>query len=142
MLADLDYFHRVGASRLPHRFADGEHDEVAVAHLPLRDQQRFRREQHGIAVVGYTPFGTAGLPRGAGGKALADIAGRHGATSRQVILAFLTRRASLFGIPKAGRVQHTEENAGAQQLTLSAVDERAIEAAFPLGRRRPGVAML
>jgi diketogulonate reductase-like aldo/keto reductase len=100
-------------------------------------------EQHGIALVGYTPFGTGhGLPRGNGGQLLADIAARRGATPRQVILAFLTRRASLFAIPKASQLAHTEENAGALAVKLSAEEERAIDAAFPLGRRRSGVAML
>jgi diketogulonate reductase-like aldo/keto reductase len=100
-------------------------------------------EQHGIALVGYTPFGTGqGLPRGTAGKLLGEIATRHGATPRQVILAYLTRRPSLFAIPKSGTVSHTEENAGAARLTLGADDERAIDAAFPLGRRRSGVAML
>jgi diketogulonate reductase-like aldo/keto reductase len=100
-------------------------------------------EQHGIALVDYTPFGTAhGLPRGNGGKLLTEIAARHGATPRQVILAFLTRRTSLFAIPKASQPAHTEENAGALELQLSAQDEQAIDAAFPLGRRRSGVAML
>jgi diketogulonate reductase-like aldo/keto reductase len=100
-------------------------------------------EQHGIALVGYTPFGTShGLPQGNGGKLLAQIAAQHGATPRQVILAYLTRRPSLFAIPKAGNVQHTEDNAGAARLLLSAADEQALEAAFPRGRRRSGVAML
>jgi diketogulonate reductase-like aldo/keto reductase len=100
-------------------------------------------EQQGIALVGYTPFGTGqGLPRGNGGKLLAEVAARHGATPRQVILAFLTRRPSLFAIPKASQRAHTDENAGALALKLSPEDERAIDAAFPLGRRRSGVAML
>lgn len=99
-------------------------------------------ERHGIAVVGYTPFGTRGLPAGKGGQLLTELATRHGATQRQIILGFLTRRPSLFAIPKSSQVQHTEENAGALPLALSAEDERALEAAFPLGRRRPGIAML
>lgn len=99
-------------------------------------------ERHGIAVVGYTPFGTRGLPGGKGGQVLSEIAARHGATPRQVILAFLTRRPSSFAIPKSASVKHTEENAGAASLVLSAADEQALEAAFPLGRRRAGVAML
>jgi len=100
-------------------------------------------EQHGIALVGYTPFGASGgLPRGAGGKLLGEIATRLGASVRQVILAFLTRRPSLFGIPKSSSVAHTAENAGAAALQLSAADEQAIDAAFPLGRRRSGISML
>ena len=61
---------------------------------------------------------------------------------RQVILAFLTRRPSLFGIPKASVAAHTAENAGAAALDLTEADERAIDAAFPLGRRRSGISML
>ena len=100
-------------------------------------------EEHGIALVGYTPFGASGgLPRGAGGKVLSDIAARLGASVRQVILAFLTRRPNLFGIPKSSSVAHTAENAGAAALELSAADEQAIDAAFPVGRRRSGISML
>ena len=49
---------------------------------------------NGVAVVAYSPFGSGDFPapRSAGGKVLADIAGAHGATPRQVALAFLTRR--------------------------------------------------
>jgi diketogulonate reductase-like aldo/keto reductase len=100
-------------------------------------------ETRGIAVVGYTPFGSSTFPpRGAGGQVLAGIAERLGATPRQVALAFLTRRPSLFAIPKSGNVQHTEQNAGAGALVLGEADIRAIDQAFPLGRRRRGVAML
>jgi diketogulonate reductase-like aldo/keto reductase len=100
-------------------------------------------EAHGIALVGYTPFGTSrSLLTGRGGQVLTEIANRHQATPRQVILAFLTRRPGSFAIPKSGNPEHTEENAGAAQLELSAADRQAIEAAFPLGKRRPGVAML
>jgi diketogulonate reductase-like aldo/keto reductase len=100
-------------------------------------------EAHGIALVGYTPFGTSrSLLTGRGGQVLNEIATRHGATPRQVILAFLTRRASLFGIPKSGNPRHTEENAGAERLELSPADQQTIEAAFPLGKRRAGVSML
>ena len=59
-------------------------------------------ERHGVAVVGYTPFGSRfPAPGNAGGAVLAAIAAAHGATPRQVALAFLTRRPSLFAIPKA-----------------------------------------
>jgi diketogulonate reductase-like aldo/keto reductase len=88
--------------------------------------------QHEIAVVGYTPFGRASFPpTGGGGKALAQIALRYGATPRQVALAFLMREPSFFAIPKASGIAHTRENAGALQLTLDASDLEALEAAFP-----------
>jgi diketogulonate reductase-like aldo/keto reductase len=66
---------------------------------------------------------------------LADVADAHGATPRQVALAFLTRRPSLFSIPRSSRVEHTEENAGALKLKLTAQELAKIDAAFPVRRR-------
>ncbi|HEX6276507.1 MAG TPA: aldo/keto reductase [Polyangiaceae bacterium] len=101
-------------------------------------------ERHGIAVVGYTPFGVGAFPPGgaAGARVLGAIADKHGATARQVALAFLTRRPFLFGIPKSSRAEHARDNARAGTLSLDTADEAAIEQAFPLGRRRRGVPTL
>ena len=92
----------------------------------------------GIAIVAYTPFGRGKFPgpTSTGGALLARIANKHGATPRQVILAFLTREPNLFTIPKASTVAHVEENAGAGDLTLDTNDIAAIDAAFPVGRDR------
>ena len=59
-------------------------------------------EEHGVAVVAYSPFGHGNFPgpRTPGGRVLADIAARHDATARQVALRFLVRRLSLFAFPK------------------------------------------
>jgi diketogulonate reductase-like aldo/keto reductase len=101
-------------------------------------------EEHGVAVVGYTPYGQHRQypPRGPGGALLSQIAERLGVTPRQVALAFLTRLPELFAIPKSTNVEHLRENAGGARLELSAQDLASIERAFPLGRRRLGVAML
>lgn len=101
-------------------------------------------EAHGIAVVGYSPFGSGEFPpRGkASLRALEDVASRHGATPRQVALAFLTRAPHLFAIPKASQLAHVEENGAAARITLDDRDLAALEAAFPVGPRRAGVAML
>ncbi len=101
-------------------------------------------EKHEVAVVGYSPFGSGRfpLPHTAGGRALAEIASGHAATPRQVALAFLTRRRSLFTIPKAARRDHAIENSGAATIVLSDADVARIDRAFPLGRRRRGVPIL
>jgi len=93
----------------------------------------------GIAVVAYTPFGRGQFPRASthGGQTLGRIADKHGASLRQVILAFLTREPHVFTIPKASTVPHVEENAGGGDLVLDAGDIAAIEATFPLGQVRP-----
>jgi diketogulonate reductase-like aldo/keto reductase len=100
-------------------------------------------EAHGVAVVGYSPFGSGDFPgpRTQGGKVLAAIAEAHGATARQVALGFLTRRSALFAIPKAVAIPHVEENAGAAGLTLTEAEIADIDRAFPLGRHA-GLAML
>ncbi|MGH7046378.1 MAG: aldo/keto reductase [Stellaceae bacterium] len=101
-------------------------------------------EQHGVAVVAYSPFGHSRFPgpQTPGGRVLAEIAAAHRATPRQVALAFLSRRPSVFAIPKAANVGHNEENAAAGDLMLSADEIGRIDAAFPRGRRQSGLPML
>jgi diketogulonate reductase-like aldo/keto reductase len=95
-------------------------------------------ESHGLAVTAYSPFGHDHFPEphSSGGRVLADIAAAHEATPRQIALAFLTRRPSLFTIPKASNAAHIEENAGAGDLHLSESELERIGHAFPRGRSR------
>jgi diketogulonate reductase-like aldo/keto reductase len=95
-----------------------------------------------IAVVAYTPFGRGDYEDQPGNAVLERIAGQYGATVRQVILAFLTRDPIAFTIPKAATIPHVEENAAAGDLTLAAADIEAIDAAFPVRRRRGGLPSL
>ncbi|WP_199085258.1 aldo/keto reductase [Bosea sp. ASV33] len=101
-------------------------------------------ERHGVAAVAYSPFGHDDFPAAGttSGKALTEIAASHGATPRQVALAFLTRSESVFAIPKAGRVTHVEDNAGALNLTLSEAEIGRIDAAFPRGRKPASLPMI
>ena len=92
-------------------------------------------EAHGVAVVGYAPFGHGNFPgaRTPGGRVLHQVAAAHGATPRQVALCFLARRPPLFTIPKASVPEHAAENAGAGDLRLSKAELAAIDEAFPMG---------
>jgi diketogulonate reductase-like aldo/keto reductase len=101
-------------------------------------------ERHGVAVVAYSPFGQSGfpLPTSAGGKVLNEICAARRATPRQVALAFLTRRPSLFAIPKASSVVHAEENAKAGNLELSDAEVASIDAAFSRGRPPTSLPMI
>ena len=49
---------------------------------------------------------------------LQTIADAHGASPRQVALAFLTRDPAVFAIPKASSAEHAADNAAAGKLTL------------------------
>ncbi len=95
-------------------------------------------ETHNVAVVGYSPFGHDDFPEphSAGGRVLAEIAAAHGASAREVALAFLVRRAPLFTIPKASNPEHASDNAEAGDLRLSEAEIARIDAAFPSGEAR------
>jgi diketogulonate reductase-like aldo/keto reductase len=111
-------------------------------------------EQHGVAVVAYSPFGHNDFPssRSKGGAVLEKIAQAHvaqghvaqahGASARQVALAFLTRNASVLAIPKAATIEHAADNAAAGNITLSESDITALDAAFPRGPKPRSLPML
>ncbi|WP_454617862.1 aldo/keto reductase [Bradyrhizobium cenepequi] len=101
-------------------------------------------EQHGVAVVAYSPFGHNDFPspRSKGGEVLQKIAEAHNATPRQIALAFLTRSATVFAIPKASSVEHAAENAAAGDLVLSASEIEALDKAFPRGPKPRSLPML
>jgi len=101
-------------------------------------------EQHGVAVVAYSPFGHNDFPsaRSKGGEVLQAIAQAHNAAPRQVALAFLTRSASVLAIPKASSAEHAAENAAAGDVTLDAAEVVALDVAFPRGPKPRGLPML
>ena len=101
-------------------------------------------ERHGVAVVGYSPFGHNDFPspRSKAGDLLATIARAHGATARQVALAFLTRASSVLTIPKAATPEHVADNAAAGALTLGESEIAALDQAFPRGPKPSSLPML
>jgi diketogulonate reductase-like aldo/keto reductase len=101
-------------------------------------------EKYGVAVTAYSPFGHGNFPGRQDPEAhvLADIARAHGATPRQVALSFLTRRPSVFAIPKASSPAHAEENALAGDLKLSDAEIRRIDRAFARGPRPDRLPMI
>jgi diketogulonate reductase-like aldo/keto reductase len=101
-------------------------------------------EQHGVAVVAYSPFGHDDFPspRSKAGEVLQKIAEAHGASPRQVALSFLTRQPSVFAIPKASSPEHAADNAAAGDLTLSENEIAALDQAFPRGAKPRGLPML
>ena len=101
-------------------------------------------ESHGVAVTAYSPFGHGRFPEPGqrGWDVLARIGQAHGATPRQVALGFLTRRPSLFAIPKSVTLEHTAENAAAGDLRLTAAEIDEIDAAFPAGPPKRVLPML
>ena len=91
-------------------------------------------ESKNIAVVGYSPFGQGDFPT-PGTKqrqALETIGTKHGKSASQVALNFLTRRKSLFAIPKSSNPSHVRENAGGTGWKLDQEELDLIDRIFPL----------
>jgi diketogulonate reductase-like aldo/keto reductase len=101
-------------------------------------------ERHGVAVVAYSPFGHNDfpLPTSRAGAVLQKVADAHKATPRQVALSFLTRKAALFTIPKAGTEPHAADNAAAGDLALAAEEITTLDQAFPRGAAPRSLPML
>jgi len=101
-------------------------------------------ERHGVAVVAYSPFGHNDFPspRSKPGGVLEKIARAHGASARQIALAFLTRNTSVFAIPKASTAEHATDNAAAGEITLSESDIATLDEAFPCGPKPRSLPML
>lgn len=75
-------------------------------------------EAHDVAVVAYSPFGSGDFPDG---------------VSHAEALAFLTRRPSVFAIPKTSHAARAAENAGAGDLVLDDAAIARLDAQFPRG---------
>lgn len=92
---------------------------------------------HGVALVGYSPFGSGDFPEPAspGGRALQGIADAHGTTPYAIVLAFLLRLPNTFTIPKTIRPERAIENAAAAEIRLNPAEIAMIESEFPRGPR-------
>ena len=112
-------------------------DQV-LYHLEERAAERLvlpECEAAGLAMVAYSPFGHGQLPwlHGGGGRVLVEIAREHDTTPGAVVLAFVTRRARVFAIPKAASSDHALANAAGGELRLSPEQLARIDEVFPPG---------
>jgi aryl-alcohol dehydrogenase-like predicted oxidoreductase len=78
-------------------------------------------EAEGIVFVPYFPL------RGVGGRVLADVAARLGATEEQVALAWLLKRSPvMLPIPGSLSLEHVKENLAALDLELGDAELQAL----------------
>jgi len=94
-----------------------------------------------IAFVPFFPLGSAfgGGPKTlAEDSAIAEVAGKHGATPSQVALAWLLARYDrMLLIPGTTSVGHLEENLAAADVELTEGDLVTLQAVGDVGRPRP-----
>jgi aryl-alcohol dehydrogenase-like predicted oxidoreductase len=78
-------------------------------------------EKESIVFVPFFPL------RGDGGRSLAEIAARHGATPEQITLAWLLRRSpAMLPIPGTLSLEHLKENLAALQIELTDAEFEAL----------------
>ncbi|WP_158932853.1 aldo/keto reductase [Acidisphaera sp. S103] len=96
---------------------------------------------HAIPVMAYSPLGHH-VRRLLGSSALQAVAARHGATPAQIAIAWGMRAGQVISIPKAADLAHVRENAAAGEITLTAEDLTAIDAAHRPPSRKVGLDLL
>ena len=94
----------IAAVQNRYNLSEGRHDERVIDYC----------EQQNLVFVPYFPL------RGEDGADLARIAARHGATAKQIALAWLLKRSpAMLPIPGTLSLAHLKENLAALHITLS-----------------------
>lgn len=84
--------------------------------------------QQNIPIMAYSPIEQGRLLNN---RTIKAIAQQRGVTAAQVAIAWLLHQDNLIVIPKSSRIDHVEQNYAALNLTLSADELDALDAAFP-----------
>jgi diketogulonate reductase-like aldo/keto reductase len=92
-----------------------------------------------MPLMAYSPIEQGRLPRGG---ALQAIALEHQASPFQIALAWLLNRSGVIAIPKASSVQHVRDNHKALEIRLTPDDLAAIDAEFPVPKRKRPLEMI
>ena len=90
-------------------------------------------EREKVTVIAYSPLARgqlAGSSRDNRWRTLDSIAAKYGKTRTQVALNWLICKEPVVAIPKAGRLEHVRENAGAVGWALQREDQDTLDMAF------------
>ncbi|MEE1657130.1 aldo/keto reductase [Microvirga sp. CF3062] len=96
-------------------------------------------EARHMPLMAYSPIEQGRLP---GGGALQVIAEAYEASPFQIALAWLLNRSGAIAIPKASSVEHVRENHKALEIRLTPQDLAAIDAEFPVPKRKRPLEMI
>ena len=92
----------------------------------------FAAKEH-ITIIAYSPVARGQIPKGGRDgrwQVLEKIAAKYGKTTTQVALNWLIVKDPVVAIPKALRLDHVKENAGAAGWKLNQEDQVALDSAF------------
>lgn len=86
-----------------------------------------------MPIMAYSPVGEGRLARN---RCLEEVAHRHDATPTQIALAWTMRLPGVIAIPKAGSINHVEENHRSLSIRLTEEDLRELDVLFPAPTRK------
>ena len=92
-----------------------------------------------VPIMAYSPIEQGRI---LGHPVLREIAERHDATPAQIALAWVLRRDDVCAIPRASRLEHTNENRAAADIQLDRADLSQLDQEFPLPERVRPLEML
>jgi diketogulonate reductase-like aldo/keto reductase len=93
-----------------------------------------------VPIMAYSPVGHGrGLLENA---TLKKIAKRHGATTSQIVLAWVLRQLRMIAIPKASNEKHVRDNARSIQVKLTREDFAELDREFPPPKSKKSLPML
>jgi diketogulonate reductase-like aldo/keto reductase len=92
-----------------------------------------------VPIMAYSPIEQGRI---LGHPVLREIAELHGATPAQIALAWVLRRDDVCAIPRASRLEHTNENRAAADIQLDQADLSQLDQDFPRPERVRPLEML
>ena len=92
-----------------------------------------------VPIMAYSPIEQGRI---LGHPVLREIAGLHHATPAQIALAWVLRRDDVCAIPRASRLEHTNENRAAADIQLDRADLAQLDQEFPRPERVRPLEML
>ncbi len=92
-----------------------------------------------VPIMAYSPIEQGRI---LGHPVLREIAGLHHATPAQIALAWVLRRDDVCAIPRASRLEHTNENRAAADIQLDQADLAQLDQEFPRPERVRPLEML
>ena len=116
-------------------------DAAAAGRAPATNQVLYNLTRRGIEsallpqgrarsipIMAYSPIEQGRL---LGNEVLRRVARRQSATPAQIALAWVLRQDGVIAIPKASSIDHTRENRGALEISLTPADLDELDEAFP-----------
>jgi len=96
-------------------------------------------EDHQMPVIAYSPIEQGRILNE---KLIIEIADKHKATAAQIALAWVLSHPSVMAIPKAGSIEHVEDNFKSLSIRLDEEDFDRLNQVFPHPEEKVSLAMI